>query len=243
VLLLGAALNALIQTTDLVQRMDQTVLDWFTRFRTSALTDAAKVVALLTTFTAVMVLRVATVVVLVVYGRFRHLVVFLVTLVVTDWVVIRLLFVELPAPSVPVLADGGAYAFPSKSISALAITLYAMPFVLAPRGRARNRLRAGVAAALALVVLAELYLAGDYLVAMAYAAVLAPCVADVAFRWLVPEEGFPVTYRKRGSAAHLDLGGERGAAIVRAMADQLGLTVAEVKEFGLEGSAGPPRCG
>lgn len=78
---------------------------------------------------------------------------------------------------------------------------------------------------------------------MAYAAVLAPCVADVAFRWLVPEEGFPVTYRKRGSAAHLDLGGERGAAIVRAMADQLGLTVAEVKEFGLEGSAGPPRCG
>ena len=88
-LLLGAALNALIQTTDLVQRMDQTVLDWFTRFRTSALTDAAKVVALLTTFTAVMVLRVATVVVLVVYGRFRHLVVFLVTLAVTDWVVVR----------------------------------------------------------------------------------------------------------------------------------------------------------
>ena len=238
VLLLGAALNALIQTTDVVQRMDQTVLDWFTRFRTSALTDAAKVVALLTTFTAVMVLRVATVVVLVVYGRFRHLVVFLVTLVVTDWVVVRLLFVELPAPSVPVLADGGAYAFPSKSISTLAITLYAMPFVLAPRGRARNRLRAGVAAALVLVVLAELYLAGDYLVAMAYAAVLAPCVADVAFRWLVPEEGFPVTYGKRGNAAHLDLGGERGAAIVRAMADQLGLTVAEVKEFGLEGSGG-----
>ena len=238
VLVLGAALNAVIQTTDVVQRMDQTVLDWFTRFRTSALTDAAKVVALLTTFTAVMVLRVATVVVLVVYGRFRHLVVFLVTLVVTDWVVVRLLFVELPAPSVPVLADGGAYAFPSKSISTLAITLYAMPFVLAPRGRARNRLRAGVAAALVLVVLAELYLAGDYLVAMAYAAVLAPCVADVAFRWLVPEEGFPVTYRKRGNAAHLDLGGERGAAIVRAMADQLGLAVAEVKEFGLEGSGG-----
>ena len=111
VLLLGAALNVLIQTTDVVQRMDQTVLDWFTRFRTSARTDAAKVVALLTTFTAVMVLRVATGVVLVVYGRFRHLVVFLVTLVVTDWVVVRLLFVELPAPNVPVLADGGAYSW------------------------------------------------------------------------------------------------------------------------------------
>ena len=63
-------------------------------------------------------------------------------------------------------------------------------------------------------------------------------MADVAFRWLVPEEGFPVTYQTRGSAAHLDLGGERGRAIVRAMADQLGLAVTEVKEFGLEGSGG-----
>jgi hypothetical protein len=73
---------------------------------------------------------------------------------------------------------------------------------------------------------------------MLYAAMLAPSMADVAFRWLVPEEGFPITYRKQGTAAHLDLSGERGNAIVRAMADQLGLTVTEVKAFGLEGSAG-----
>jgi hypothetical protein len=238
VLLLGAGLNALIQTTDVVQRMDQAVLDWFTRVRTSALTDAAKLVALLTTFTAAIALRLGTVLVLVLYRRFRHLVVFLATLVVTDWVVVRLLFVELPRPDVPVLVDADAYAFPSKSIAALAITLYAMTFVLLPRGRGRNRLRAGFTAALVLVALAELYLAADYLSAMVYAAILAPCVADVAFRWLVPEEGFPVTYRRGGSAAHLNLGGARGAAIVRAMADQLGLTVTDVKEFGLEGSAG-----
>jgi hypothetical protein len=238
VVLLGAILNVLIRTTDVVQRMDQAVLDWFAGARTPALTDAAKLVALLTTFTAAMALRLGTVLVLVVYRRFRHLVVFLATLVVTDWVVVRLLFVELPRPDVPVLVDTDAYAFPSKSIAALAITLYAMTFVLVPRGRGRNRLRAGSTAALVLVALAELYLAADYLSAMGYAALLAPCVADVAFRWLVPEEGFPITYRMGGSAAHLDLGGERGAAIVRAMADQLGLTVTEVKEFGLEGSAG-----
>jgi hypothetical protein len=238
VLLVGAGLNILIHTTDTVQRMDQAVLEWFARVRTPALTDAAKLVALLTTFTAVMVLRIATVLVLVRYRRFRHLVVFLVTLAVTDWVVVRLLFVELPRPTVPVLVDVDGYAFPSKAISALAITLYAMTFVLVARGRGRNRLRAGFTAGLVLVVLAELYLAADYLSAMVYAVVLAPCVADVAFRWLVPEEGFPVTYQTRGSAAHLDLGGERGRAIVRAMADQLGLSVTEVKEFGLEGSGG-----
>ena len=238
VVLVGVGLNVLIHTGDAVQRMDQAVLEWFARARTRALVDAAKLAALLTTFAAIMALRIATVLVLVLYRRFRHLVVFLATLVVTDWVVVRLLFVELPRPTVPVLVDVDGYAFPSKSISALAITLYAMTFVLLPRGGGRNRLRAGFAAGLMLVVLAELLLAADYFSAMLYAAVLAPCVADVAFRWLVPEEGFPITYQTRGNAAHLDLGGERGRAIVRAMADQLGLAVTEVKEFGLEGSGG-----
>jgi hypothetical protein len=238
VLLLGVALSVLIATTEVVETADQAVLSFVAEARGPGLTDAAKLVALLTTFAAVMTLRIATVVVLVVYRRFRHLVVFLAALVVTDWLVVRLLAVELPRPTVPVLVDVDAYAFPSKATSSLAITLTAMSFVLVGRGRGRNRLRAGFTVALVLVVLAELYLAGDHPSGMVYALLLAPCVADVTFRWLVPEEGFPISYRKRGSAAHLDLGGERGAAIVRAMADQLGLTVTEVKEFGLEGSGG-----
>jgi hypothetical protein len=238
VVLLGAGLNLLIRTTDAVQAADQAVLSWFAEARTPPLTDAAKVIELLTTFAVVMTLRLATVLVLVLYRRFRHLVVVLAVFVASDWAVVRLLFVELPRPDVPVLVDVDGYAFPSKSIAALAITLYAMMFVLLPRGSVRNRLRAGFSGVLVLVVLADLYLAADYLVGMAYAAVLAPCVAAVAFRWLVPEEGFPVTYRRSGTAAHLDLGGERSAAIVRAMADQLGLTVTEVKPFGLEGSGG-----
>jgi hypothetical protein len=238
VLLLGAGLHLLVRSTDVIEAADQAVLSFIVEARTPVLTDAAKVAVLPTTFVAVMALRLGTVVVLVVYGRFRHLVVFLATLVVTDWIVVRLLFVELPRPEVPALVEVDAYAFPSKAISTLAITLFAMAFVLLPRGGTRNRLRAGAVAVLALVVLAELYLAGDHLSAMLYAAVLAPSVAAVTFRSLVPEEGFPISYRKRGSAAHLDLGGERGKAIVAAMADQLGLTVTEVKEFGLEGSGG-----
>jgi hypothetical protein len=238
VVLLGAGLNLLIRTTDAVQAADQAVLAWFAEARTPPLTDVAKVIELLTTFAVVMALRLATVLVLVVYRRFRHLVVVLAVFVASDWAVVRLLFVALPRPDVPVLVDVDGYAFPSKSIAALAITLYAMLLVLLPRGSVRSRLRAGFSGVLVLVVLADLYLAADYLVGMAYAAVLAPCVVAVAFRWLVPEEGFPVTYRRSGTAAHLDLGGERSAAIVRAMADQLGLTVMEVKAFGLEGSGG-----
>jgi tRNA A-37 threonylcarbamoyl transferase component Bud32 len=238
VLLVGVGLSVLIQATDLVQTADEKVLEFVAGARTPALIRVARLVELLTTFAAVIALRWAIVVVLVVYRRFRHLVVFLATLVVTDWVVVRLLSVQLPRPTVPVLVDTDTYAFPSRPISGLAITLYAASFVLLPRGRGRNRLRAGIVAALVLVGLAELYLAADYLSGMVYAAVLAPCVVDVAFRWLVPEEGFPITYRLRGNAAHLDLGGDRGKAIVRAMTDQLGLTVTEIKEFGLEGSGG-----
>ena len=58
-----------------------------------------------------------------------------------------------------------------------------------------------------------------------------------AYRLFVPNEIFPVTY-KRGRSAHLDVGGRRGEAIRHALADQLGLTALEVEPFGLSGSAG-----
>jgi tRNA A-37 threonylcarbamoyl transferase component Bud32 len=51
------------------------------------------------------------------------------------------------------------------------------------------------------------------------------------------QRGLPVSYR-RGRTAHLDVGGARGQAIRRALADQLGLEIEEVKPFGLSGSAG-----
>ena len=48
---------------------------------------------------------------------------------------------------------------------------------------------------------------------------------------------FPVAYR-RGRTAHVDVTGRRGEAIRRAVADQLGLTVTEIKPVGLDSSAG-----
>ena len=68
-------------------------------------------------------------------------------------------------------------------------------------------------------------------------AVIGVAVSVAAYRLFVPSEVFPVAYR-RGRSAHLDVGGRRGEAIRDALADQLGLTVVEVKPFGLSGSAG-----
>jgi hypothetical protein len=53
-------------------------------------------------------------------------------------------------------------------------------------------------------------------------AVIGVAVSVVAYRLFVPNEIFPVTY-KRGRSAHLDASGRRGEAIRQALADQLGL--------------------
>ena len=58
-----------------------------------------------------------------------------------------------------------------------------------------------------------------------------------AFRFFTPNEVFPVAYRQ-GKTAHLDVGGQRGAALRQAVQDQLGLKVIDVKPVGLAGSGG-----
>src|SRR4029453_13105238 len=73
-------------------------------------------------------------------------------------------------------------------------------------------------------------------------AVIGVTVPLVAFRWFTPNEVFPIRYRQ-GRTAHLDVGGARGRAIRRAVQDQLGLVVEEVKPFGLAGSAGSTPLG
>jgi hypothetical protein len=238
VLAVGILASLAFAAADGVTAFDRVVLDAFADVRTPSRTDAAKALHVSTTVTLIMVLRWGTVLALAIVGRFRHLVVFLVAIVVTDWFVVNLLSVPLPPPDVPVLVDPGTFAFPSRSIAAIAVTLTAIVAVLVPAGGARTALRILAHALIALVVLTELYLAADYAIPMLYSWVLAAVVTQVAFRWLAPEESFPVTYRKGGTAAHLDISGARVDAIVRAMHDELGLVVTKVEPFGLEGSGG-----
>ena len=72
---------------------------------------------------------------------------------------------------------------------------------------------------------------------MCFAAVLGVTLPPVVFRMFTPGRSSrsPTTGAAR---AHLDVGGRRGEAIQRALEDQLGVQVAEVKPFGLAGSAG-----
>jgi tRNA A-37 threonylcarbamoyl transferase component Bud32 len=189
-------------------------------------------------FAFVATLRVGTLVVLAVYRRWRHALVLLVTLVVTDWIVLRL-GVQRPTPEgVEPLTEDVAFWFPSRPVAALAVTLVAMAFVLVPAGRPRRAAMWGAVALSLAYGAARLVLASDYALDAAYAVLVGFAAPLAAFAAFVPDAAFPVRYRRGGKAAHLDMGGDRGRAIVAAMADQLGFTVTEAKAFGLEGSGG-----
>jgi len=83
----------------------------------------------------------------------------------------------------------------------------------------------------------QLYLGVSHPTDVIVGAVIGVTIPLVGFRWFCPNDVFPVTYG-RGKTAHLDVGGGRGDAIRRAVAEQLGLVVTEIKPVGLEGSGG-----
>jgi hypothetical protein len=238
VVLVGIGLRLLAGSTGVVHNVDETVLAWLEGDPLPGVRRAAVALSSLTTLTIVMALRWIAVLVLLVQRRLRHAVVFVVTFVAMDWIVVRLLYVDQPRPSTSVLEASTAYGFPSKTIAALAISLFAVVMAFTSRGPRRRHQLAAVGSLLGLIILARLYVGSDYPTGSIFAIVLAAAVATAMFRWLAPEESFPVADRRGTVDAHLDLGGERRTVIVRAMAEQLGLAVVDVEPFGLEGSAG-----
>jgi hypothetical protein len=201
-------------------------------------TSIAKLVNALASRAGIIVLRIALALVLLRYKRFRHLVVAIFAMWLTDTLVTGI-HQELHAPSSWIVAPpSGQWFFPASAIASLSITLGVMVMSLAPAGRTRRRAMIGGVSLAVIVVIARAYLGAAFPVAGLYAVLTGFTVAAVAFGWLAPDEAFPVSYRRGGNAAHLDLEGPRADAVRRAMQDQLGLTVTEVKPFGEEGSGG-----
>jgi tRNA A-37 threonylcarbamoyl transferase component Bud32 len=223
--------------------VDQRVLEGLAQLRTPALTRAMVVVAGLSFQWVIAVLGWATILVLLAVRRFRHLLVFLGVALLINVVTNSLaygMFDRLSAlrpAGIAMLGPAGLSAYPVLSLAMLTGRLVSMLYCLVPQGRRRQQAKAVVAAIVALVALARLYLAVDTLTSVVVAIVIGVMLPLVAFRLLCPDEVYPVTYR-RGRSAHLDVGGRRGEAIRRALHDQLGVIVEDVQPFGWEGSAG-----
>jgi tRNA A-37 threonylcarbamoyl transferase component Bud32 len=143
-----------------------------------------------------------------------------------------------PRPfGVPLRGSWGGWSLPSIHMLAFAGLSVIALYTLVPEGRPRNRVKWVVAFVVTLFALARLHLGVDSVSGIVIGVLIGVSFAVTVSRFFAPSEVFPVTYR-RGRTAHLDVGGARGEAIRKAVADQLGLTVSEVRPVGLSGSAG-----
>jgi tRNA A-37 threonylcarbamoyl transferase component Bud32 len=138
---------------------------------------------------------------------------------------------------VEILGDWTGAAHPSRPVAVFTATVVGMLYSLVPQGRLRQLGKQVVAALVAVLSISLVYLGVNSPTDVLIGAIIGVTIPLVAFRLLAPNEVFPVAYR-RGSAAHLDVGGRRGQAIHQALEDQLGIRVLEIKPFGLSGSAG-----
>jgi tRNA A-37 threonylcarbamoyl transferase component Bud32 len=219
--------------------VDDTALRLLARVRFHALTSIMLALEALGSRWTIRVVAWCTLAVLIAVRRFQHLAAYLVVLaatsLATSWVILAI--GRMRPTGVDVLGHWSGYAHPSRPVVDLALVLGGCVYTLVPGGRGRIRATMLAAVLLAVLVLARLYLAVDHPSDVFTALVLGWAVPVVGFRLAVPDDVFPVSYR-RGRRAHLDVGGRRGEAIVAALDHQLGLDVAEVKTFGLEGSAG-----
>ena len=222
-----------------VTAADDRIVRWLSGLRSGWLASVVAVAAFPASWLASKILAWCIVVPLLVFRRVRHLVVFVVALAVASQLTVVLSAVLKRPRPFGVVSDGtwNGYALPSVQVAILAAGLVSVLYVLVPEGRWRQVGKWAVTAIVALAGLARVALGLDAPTDVLLGAVIGVTIPLLAFRWFTPNEVFPVSYR-RGSSAHLDVGGARGQAIRRALAEQLGLEIEEVKPFGLAGSAG-----
>ncbi|MFL6189428.1 MAG: phosphatase PAP2 family protein, partial [Actinomycetes bacterium] len=218
---------------------DDAVVRWLGGLRAPGLEVLWQGLAHIGAWWTLIALQFGLLVALLVLRRWRYLIVWLVA-----WAVAMILVEILAAVArrprpfgVELRASWGGWAMPSMEITHLTALLVGVLYTLVPEGRWRNTGKWVAAGLVALVVVARMALGTEAPSDVLLTVGIAVSIPLLLFRRFTPSEVFPVTYR-RGRAAHLDVGGERGAAIRRGLQDQLGLVVEDVKPFGLAGSAG-----
>lgn len=178
---------------------------------------------------ALIVARWALVIALIALRRWRHVAVLVVSVVaVGGWAR------WFPTAGIE---GTGVPGHPSEAMAGVAVVAMGLVYAIAPAGRLRRL--AGLGAATLLLVVALMLLLTEENtfseITIGLAAGLAASI--LGYRVLAPESVFPVTYR-HGRTAHLDVSGDRGQAIRRAMHEQLGVVATDVEPFGIGGSGG-----
>ena len=222
-----------------VDGVDLVILRWIVGLRREPLTDVAVALQAVTEDRAILFLRWAALLPALWYRRFRHAGVFIGCILFSTWLTANLSYgLGRPRPvGIAVLGEWSGFSHPSSVMVDLAVAMLGCTYLLTPRGRWRSYAKLATALALAAVVAMRLYLGVNHPTDLLFGTILGVAIPLIAFRTLVPNDSFPITYT-RSKGAHLDVGGLRGEAMKRALEEQLGLAVDSIRPFGLDGSAG-----
>jgi tRNA A-37 threonylcarbamoyl transferase component Bud32/membrane-associated phospholipid phosphatase len=223
-----------------VEHFDVSVSKAFEQVRTPWLTHTANGLNAFGSDYVNLALRWGAVLGLIYFRRWRHLIVFVGAILLLGWMgTVFPVLVGRPRPfGVAIIGDWAGFSMPSAAVAALAGTLLGIGFGFFPDGRWKIAWFYATDVVIVLLGLARIYLGVDHLTDAVIGAFLGMGIMVLSFRFFCPEAVFPVVYGKRGRSAHLDLGGRRGEAIHRAVQEQLGIDVLDVKPFGLGGSGG-----
>jgi membrane-associated phospholipid phosphatase len=222
--------------------IDDAVVGWLAGLVGPGLAPLLRGVARIGSWGVLYTLCYGLVLALLVLRRWRHLIVWQVAWILGSNVTLGLLAIaRRPRPFGVDFQTSwggwGGWALPSLQVTTLTGLLMGVLYTLVPEGRWRNTAKWVAATLITLVALARMALGVDAPSDVLVGVGIAVSIPLLLFRRFTPNEVYPVTYR-RGRAAHLDIGDARCQAICRALEDQLGLIVTDVKPFGLAGSAG-----
>ena len=223
----------------LTDQVDTAILRWFAELRTPWLSSVMRGINGFGIGWLVTVAGLGLIVAIIVFRRWRHLFTFLGSVILVEIIGVTLGFrFSRPRPFDVVTIDRWkSFSLPSGPVAVTILIGVGVVYTMVVPGRPRKIAKAVVTAAIAVYIFARLYLALDHPVDVLISVALAVAIPLIAFRFFTPSEVFPVQYRK-AKAAHLDVTGRRGEAIRRAMEDQLGVTVVDIKPVGLAGSGG-----
>lgn len=170
--------------------------------------------------------------------RIRHAVLFLAALSTTV-LAVNLVASRIMRPrplGVEQIGDWTGFAQPSRPTALIAVTMVACTHTLVP-ARWRRVAHLVTLVVLGVFVVAQIYTGVEHPTDGLAGATVGIAITLVLFRAFAPESVFPITYDGRRTA-HLDVGGERGAAIRAALDQQLDIRAVTVEHVGLAGSSG-----
>jgi tRNA A-37 threonylcarbamoyl transferase component Bud32/membrane-associated phospholipid phosphatase len=230
--------NGLTGPAMAVTVVDDAMVGWLAQLQPEFSSVLRVIRAALTSWWTLLMLLYGTALALLILRRFRHLVVLLVVQSVsTVLVTIVNAIVQRPRPfGVEIVGSWGGWASPSVPMATLALALMGILYTLVPTGRWRTIGKILAAVILTLAAITRMALGLDAMTDVLIAVAVGVAMPLGAFRLFTPSDVFPVAYRQ-GQRAHLDVTGERGHAIRRALEEQLGVRVLSITPVGLAGSA------